>query len=63
LSLAHPETVAFGTLQSLANESGVSPGIVLRMLRSLGYGSFSDFKTPFQNALRRVSSNSIGNIE
>lgn len=53
VSLAQPEAVAFGTIKSLAEASGVSQGTVLRTVRKLGFFSFAEFKIPFQNALRR----------
>jgi DNA-binding MurR/RpiR family transcriptional regulator len=53
VALAQPDTVAFGTLKTLSAASGVSQGTVLRTIRRLGFTSFAEFKTPFQNALRR----------
>lgn len=53
-ALASPETVAFGTLRSVADICDVSPGTVLRALRTLGFESFAEFKKPFQDVLRTV---------
>lgn len=53
-ALANPETIAFGTLRSVADICGVSPGTVLRSLRALDFESFAEFKKPFQDVLRTV---------
>lgn len=52
--LANPETVAFGTLRTVADICGVSPGTVLRALRTLDFESFAEFKKPFQDVPRAV---------
>jgi Transcriptional regulators len=46
--LAHPDQVAFLSLRKVASAACVSPGVVLGLLRELGFRSYEDFKADFQ---------------
>jgi DNA-binding MurR/RpiR family transcriptional regulator len=52
VALSTPDIVAFSTVKSVADMCGVSPGTVLRALRTLDFESFAKFKKPFQDVLR-----------
>jgi len=54
--LARPDIVAFGTINSLANECLVSPSTVVRMANALGFSTFREFKTLFRQHLRAAAS-------
>ena len=46
--LSHPDHVAFMSLRKVALAARVSTGIVMKLLRDLGYQSYGDFKADFQ---------------
>ncbi|MGN7737890.1 MULTISPECIES: MurR/RpiR family transcriptional regulator [Sinorhizobium/Ensifer group] len=54
-ALARPELVAFGSARSVATACSVSPTTVTRLATALGFESFRDFKTFFQQHLRKMS--------
>lgn len=56
LAIQQPEQVAFGTVKSLADRSGVTQATVLRSLKSMGFERFSDFRQLFRLHLRRRAS-------
>ncbi|MER8429223.1 MurR/RpiR family transcriptional regulator [Mesorhizobium caraganae] len=54
-ALAHPEIVAFGTAQSLADRCGVSPSTVVRVATALGFDNFREFRQVFRQHIREIS--------
>lgn len=54
-ALAHPEIVAFGTAQSLADRCVVSPSTVVRVATALGFDNFKDFRQVFRQHIREIS--------
>jgi DNA-binding MurR/RpiR family transcriptional regulator len=54
-ALASPDVIAFGTVSSIARECSVSPATVVRVATALGFDSFRDFKTFFQQQLKRIA--------
>ena len=58
--LDRPETIAFGTVTSVAAACGVSPTTVVRLARHLGFASFRDLKRVFQDHLRRFVAERTG---
>lgn len=54
-ALAHPEIVAFGTAQSLADQCVVSPSTVVRVATALGFGNFREFRQVFRQHIRDIS--------
>jgi len=52
---AHPEIVAFGTAQSLADRCGVSPSTVARVAIALGFDNFREFRQVFRQHIREIS--------
>ncbi|ULJ75699.1 MurR/RpiR family transcriptional regulator [Rhizobium gallicum] len=55
MALAHPETVAFGTAQSLADRCVVSPSTVVRVATALGFDNFREFRQVFRRHIREIS--------
>ncbi|MBB3315915.1 DNA-binding MurR/RpiR family transcriptional regulator [Rhizobium sp. BK181] len=51
-SLDQPESVAFGTVESLARATGVANSTVVRAARSLGFESFRDFRKIFREHIK-----------
>ena len=54
-ALARPDLIAFGSARSVASACSVSPTTVTRLATVLGFESFRDFKTFFQQHLRKMS--------
>ncbi|WP_352943509.1 hypothetical protein [Mesorhizobium sp. M1050] len=54
-ALAHPEIVAFGTAQSLADRCEVSPSTVVRVATALGFDNFREFRQVFRQHIREIS--------
>ncbi|WP_306801670.1 MULTISPECIES: MurR/RpiR family transcriptional regulator [Agrobacterium] len=54
-ALAHPETVAFGTAQTLADRCVVSPSTVVRVATALGFDNFREFQQVFRQHIRKIS--------
>ncbi|WDZ81613.1 MurR/RpiR family transcriptional regulator (plasmid) [Ensifer adhaerens] len=46
--LARPDLVAFGTVQSVASECGVSGTTIVRVACKVGYSNFREMKIAFQ---------------
>lgn len=53
-ALAKPDLVAFGSARSVATACSVSPTTVARLATVLGFDDFRDFRTLFQEHLRRA---------
>ncbi|UVC06802.1 MurR/RpiR family transcriptional regulator [Rhizobium sp. TH2] len=51
-----PEEIAFGTIQSISLSCDVAPRTVLRLANAFGFERFRDFKTLFQEHLKRLVS-------
>ncbi|MGV2077260.1 MurR/RpiR family transcriptional regulator [Rhizobium sp. 16-545-1B] len=51
LLLDHPEIVAFGTLQSVAQRCGVSGTTVTRLASRSGYSGFKEMQAAFRQHL------------
>ncbi|WP_191577054.1 MULTISPECIES: MurR/RpiR family transcriptional regulator [Achromobacter] len=49
--VANPAQVGLWSMRRQAQTLGVAPATMLRLARALGYGSYEDFRQPFQQAL------------
>ena len=50
--LAHPVDIALGTALSLARTCHVSPSVVTRLVKALGFARFADFRELFKQSVR-----------
>nr|WP_052035630.1 MurR/RpiR family transcriptional regulator [Sinorhizobium americanum] len=55
VALVRPDLIAFGSARSIAVACSVSPTSVTRLATALGFHSFRDFKSFFQQHLRRTA--------
>ncbi|NTJ68651.1 MurR/RpiR family transcriptional regulator [Agrobacterium rhizogenes] len=55
LLLSKPEIIAFGTLQSVARNCGVSRTTIIRLASRSGYSSFKEMKGAFRQHLLSVA--------
>lgn len=51
-ALAHPVDVALGTAHRLAEACQVSPSVVTRLVKALGFARFADFRELFKQYVR-----------
>ena len=49
----NPNEVGVNSMRQLAGLAGVQPNTLERMSKSLGFGSYEDFRAPFREVLRR----------
>lgn len=53
--VANPALVGLWSMRRQAQTLGVAPATMLRLARAVGYGSYEDFRQPFQQALAAQS--------
>jgi len=53
--VANPALVGLWSMRRQAQTLGVAPATMLRLARAVGYGSYEDFREPFQQALAAQS--------
>jgi len=51
-ALENPDEIAFGTVSSIAEQSGVQPSALVRFAQAMGYQGFSDMQEVFRSRLR-----------
>ncbi|MEL0018927.1 MAG: MurR/RpiR family transcriptional regulator [Rickettsiales bacterium] len=49
----NPNEVGVNSMRQLAGLAGVKPNTLIRMTKTLGFGSYEDFRAPFREVLRR----------